>query len=351
MYKSGNKYVAATSTNPDRRYTNQVRVGSGDPAATRDTVGGANKPLDTVAFTVTDKDGTNTPPTAPDRATEIPTFQSNKAGGEFRLAYGLPGVPAGDYTAAAREFTVDATFDIDVYQAKDTTASGADYPAYTSGYGRAYVSSGSDSGQWVTIMEVAEVNDDHDADGSPTSNLFRGMVVITNDNGPRGRHHHLRAGRRHADPAGVRRERQPQQRCARHGDRADRQLPAEHQRPQPCRRERHQRRHAEDILRALTTTARAPTSATSRRSSQWSRFRHGIEDLDTTHKGTGDKCTLADGCKTTSTTPAATRAVWACWLRRANAKFSQQSAATVVKTGERRQVQPDNHGRRTSPAT
>ena len=179
MYKSGNKYVAATSTNPARRYTNGVGVdATANPARPRDTVGGPNKPLDTVAFTITDTDADGTPPVA-DSTTEIPTFQSNKAGGEFRLAYQIPGA---DAVREVRKFTVDATFDIvDVYEATDTTASGAAYSAYTSGYGRAYVSSGSDSGQWVTITEVAAVSDDHDADGSPTSNLFLGSVVITND--------------------------------------------------------------------------------------------------------------------------------------------------------------------------
>ena len=187
MYKTGNKYVAATSTNPNRRYTNGVGVdAAATPARPRDTVGGANKPLDSVAFKVVDKDGTNDPPTDPDRTTEIPTFQSNKGGGEFRLAYALPDVPTADggYTAGAREFVVDATFDIvDVYQAADTTASGADYPAYTSGYSRAWVSSGSDSGQWVEISEVAAAvdNDNVDATDSPTTNLFQGWVVITND--------------------------------------------------------------------------------------------------------------------------------------------------------------------------
>ena len=83
-----------------------------------------------------------------------------------------------------RERRVDLTYDIvDVYQAADTTASGADYPAYTSGYSRVWVSSGSDSGQWVEIREVKDStnNSTSTAVDAPTSNLFQGWVVITND--------------------------------------------------------------------------------------------------------------------------------------------------------------------------
>ena len=77
---------------------------------------------------------------------------------------------------------VEFTFDIvDMYAASDDTEPNADAKAYVSGFARAYVSSGSDSGQWVKITEVAMVNRGHNAAGSPNSNLFRGMVVITND--------------------------------------------------------------------------------------------------------------------------------------------------------------------------
>ena len=56
---------------------------------------------------------------------------------------------------------------------------------YTSGFKRAYVSSGSDAGRWVTIREVADEKVGADGvavigDRSPTSNLFQGMVEITN---------------------------------------------------------------------------------------------------------------------------------------------------------------------------
>ena len=193
MYKSGNTYVAATSTNPARRYTNGVGVGSGTPAATRDTVGGANKPLSGVVFKVVDmdKDDDDTAGNAladnyvlaDDKTTKIPTFESDNAGGGFRLAYTIPD-QAAPYlnTADTREYVVDATFDIvDVYEAKDTTAANAAYKAYTSGYARAYVSSGSDSGQWVTISEVAATVNNTDGTASPTSNLFQGSVIITND--------------------------------------------------------------------------------------------------------------------------------------------------------------------------
>ena len=70
-----------------------------------------------------------------------------------------------------------------MYPAKDTTAADMGYKAYSSGFARAYVSSGSDSGQWVDISEVKAYtnNEDLEDDGSPTSNLFQGMVTIVND--------------------------------------------------------------------------------------------------------------------------------------------------------------------------
>ncbi len=178
-YKSGKTYVAATSTNPKRRYTNGVGVTAATP---RDTVGGANKPLSGVVFKVTDKDGATTNP-ADDSTTNIPTFESNNAGGQFRLAYTIP-TRGSSYTqdGDTRTIVVDATFDIvDVYAMENTTASGAAYPAYTSGFSRAWVSSGSDSGQWVMISEVADETNNSTGASSPTSNLFQGMVVITND--------------------------------------------------------------------------------------------------------------------------------------------------------------------------
>ncbi len=179
-YKSGNDYVAATSTNPKRRYTNQMLADSSASPATRDTIGGDDKPLAAggVKITVVDTDTSGDEPVV--TRTSPPTFDDNRAGGVFRIAYALGDAP----TTGSREHVVDATFDIvDVYQASDTTASDADYPAYTSGYARAYVSSGSDSGQWVTIMEVADETDNStsSAKASATTNLFQGWVVITND--------------------------------------------------------------------------------------------------------------------------------------------------------------------------
>ncbi len=175
-YKSGNDYVASTSTNPARRYTNQVLA---DPSApTRDTVGSTEdnkKPLAAggVKITVVDTDTSGTTPVVTTRTP--PTFDDNRDGGVFRIAFALGAAPS----PGTREITVDATFDIvDVYEASDMASTTTLYPDYTSGYRRAYVSSGSDSGQWVEIKEVVSTTDEN---GSPTSNLFRGTVVITND--------------------------------------------------------------------------------------------------------------------------------------------------------------------------
>ena len=179
-YKSGNTYVAATSTNPDRRYTNQMLADPSASPATRDTVGGATKPLSSVVFRVMDSEDPTDPP-ADDRTTNIPTFESDNAGGEFRLAYDLSTVTLAPYTD--REFVVDVTFDIvDVYEHDQSAKRASDpYAMYTSGFKRAYVSSGSDQGVWVTIREVVDETDNMMGVDSPTSNLFQGMVEITND--------------------------------------------------------------------------------------------------------------------------------------------------------------------------
>ena len=126
--------------------------------------GGTGRPLDSVTATKVSDDS------------DVLTFVTNKTGRQFQDITGS--------LAINDELQVDATFDIvDMYPAEDDTEPNADYNAYGSGYARAYVSSGSDSGLWVMIEEVAAVNGDHDAGESATSNLYRGMVVITNDTG------------------------------------------------------------------------------------------------------------------------------------------------------------------------
>ena len=99
----------------------------------------------------------------------------NPTGGSFHVI-----VPTD--LADTNVLDVQATYDIvDVYEDEDIASTTTPYPDYTSGYGRAYVSSGSDSGQWVTIGEVAAVGGPVVFD--PNSNLFRGVVEITNDPG------------------------------------------------------------------------------------------------------------------------------------------------------------------------
>jgi hypothetical protein len=180
-YKSGSDYVGSTSTTPALLYT-AVHDGTNDAGATVHGAIGDDglKPLDSVSFKQTYTDGDNTSPTTADVTT--PTYVTSADRGIFRLAFTPEGPTTAITTLESTQVTL--TYDIqDVYQAKDTTATGADYPAYTSGYSRAWVSSGSDSGQWVDISEVKAYtnNEDLEDDGSPTSNLFQGMVTIVND--------------------------------------------------------------------------------------------------------------------------------------------------------------------------
>ena len=173
-YKSGSDYVGSTSTTPALLYT-AVHDGTEDHGE----IGGGLKPLDSVSFKQTYTDGDNTSPTTADVTT--PTYVTSADRGIFRLAF-TPAGPTGITTLESTQVTL--TYDIqDVYQAKDTTATGADYPAYTSGHSRAWVSSGSDSGQWVEIREVDDStnNSTSTAVDDATSNMYQGWVVITND--------------------------------------------------------------------------------------------------------------------------------------------------------------------------
>ena len=169
--------VAAAKTTPARRYTD----GATTTATDRDSVGGALRPVDSVTFEQVYTDGLS--PVVDTADVTTPNFVTSADDGRFRLAFPAAG-PAGITTLGTT--TVTFTYDIvDEYQASDKTPPNAAYKAYTSGYGRAYVSSGSDSGQWVDIVEVKDVmvnaDGEHVGMPNPTSNLFRGMVVITND--------------------------------------------------------------------------------------------------------------------------------------------------------------------------
>ena len=130
-------------------------------------VGGDLRPLSSVKATLV-------PSPAPETATvDHLTFITNDDGNQFQ-AFALQNV------AAADALRVELTYDVqDVYAADEDES--MDHDGYSSGFGRAYVSSGSDSGMWVTITEVADETDNVAGDDSATSNLFQGMVKIVND--------------------------------------------------------------------------------------------------------------------------------------------------------------------------
>ena len=164
LYTYGSDDDAYTKLNPGLLYSHGANGAS---------VGGGNRPLDSVTAKRVTSDG-GSPPVL--TSTNLLTFITNAGDGQFQS------VSDDDPTSGAERIDVSFTYDIvDMYPAKDMTAANAPHKAYSSGFGRAYVSSGSDSGQWVTIREVASVSMMHNAGSSPTTNLFQGMVVITND--------------------------------------------------------------------------------------------------------------------------------------------------------------------------
>ena len=117
QYKSGDDFVDPSKVNSALHYT-----------------GGANQPLTgTAKLTV---GGTR----------NLPNAITDATGGEITSL-----LDVSTTTSVEVEFTFNI---IDMYAASAGDAD--DPPAYVSGYGRAYVSSGSDSGQWVAITEVAE---------------------------------------------------------------------------------------------------------------------------------------------------------------------------------------------------
>ena len=155
-YVYGSGQDAYSEVHPDLRYTNDD-----DPM----TVGGTLRPLASVKAT--------NHPSGGGASTDYLTFITNPANGEFR-AFSLVDVPAAD--ALSVEFTYDVQ---DIYAADEDE--NMPHDGYSSGYGRAYVSSGSDSGMWVTITEVADETMNVAGDASATSNLFQGVVKIVND--------------------------------------------------------------------------------------------------------------------------------------------------------------------------
>ena len=164
LYTYGSAGDTYTKVNPGLRYTR----------GTNETdVGGANRPLASVK--ATKKVTTGGGDSATTVSTNLLTFITNAAGGQFQSV--SDGNPLGENgtTIIDTEFTYDI---VDVYAAEDDTKPDADHKAYSSGFGRAYVSSGSDSGQWVQISEVTAVGT---TTLSATTKLFRGSVEITND--------------------------------------------------------------------------------------------------------------------------------------------------------------------------
>lgn len=184
MYGSDGTTEAA-KINPMRRYTRGTSLSpvdfTGTPDIAIEQVGGANWPVvGTAKVTEIEGGAATTTRDLPNAVTSggATSDDGDHTGGTITSLLTIPTLgDAGEDTLRVR-FTYDV---VDEYAASDDTASGADYKAYLSGYARAYVSSGSDSGQWVTISEVASVSMMHDAAGAPATNLFRGMVTITND--------------------------------------------------------------------------------------------------------------------------------------------------------------------------
>ena len=163
IYTYGDDDDAYSKLNPGLRYTR---------GANGADVGGPGRPLASVKAThVNSADVDNIV------RTSLLTFITNADMGQFQSVSDADVTVSGT-SAIETEFDFDI---VDMYPAKDTTAADMGYKAYSSGFGRAYVSSGSDSGQWVTISEVASY--ENNATGTPkaASNLFQGKVTIVND--------------------------------------------------------------------------------------------------------------------------------------------------------------------------
>ena len=199
-YKDGSKWAPASTTNPALRYTHGKVVGdlNGDDSVDgdeyyRDAVGGPLRPLvagetsvtgarvydntaqgpanDNLFAVVSDRVGNTSP-------SHVIDSQRTPVGGSFRVI--------SPSSLTWRDvLSVQFTYDIvDVYEAEDGADRATPYPDYTSGYGRALVSSGSDdSGTFVELREVKAVGgNEPDAE----SNLFRGEATITNTPGGQG---------------------------------------------------------------------------------------------------------------------------------------------------------------------
>ena len=150
---------AYTEVHPDHRYTRGNASG--------DMVGGDLRPLASVDVTLIDN-------AADTEDIEYFTNISNADNGEIQ-AFKL-----GAVTVLTQALRVDLTYDVqDVYAAEEDEDKPHD--GYSSGFGRAYVRSGSDSGQWVPITEVKATTLNADGEASATSNLFQGVVKIVND--------------------------------------------------------------------------------------------------------------------------------------------------------------------------
>lgn len=159
LYTYGSDDDPYSDFNPGLRYTHGLN---------ESMVGGETRPLASVKATEVTARGTDA-----EANMILPTFITNAEMNQFQsLAVDSPGT----------DIDVEFTFDIiDKYPASDKTAANMGYKAYSSGFGRAYVSSGSDSGQWVDITEVMGETNNAEGEDSPTSNLFQGVVTIVND--------------------------------------------------------------------------------------------------------------------------------------------------------------------------
>ena len=160
-YKNGSAGESYSKINPALRYTHGVLVGADD--VTVDPVGGPNRPLASVVAKKGD-------------GTALLTFITNDTGNEFQSV--------SDSTISNDDdISVSLTYDIvDVYEAADGDDDNTPYPDYSSGHGRALVTGSSDSrGAFVDLVEVTAVGSGGlETDKAPATNVFRGVVNITN---------------------------------------------------------------------------------------------------------------------------------------------------------------------------
>ena len=133
LYTYGSDDDPFSEINPNLRYTY---------GADGRSTGGALRPLaGTAKVTEVDTGGPST------TTRVLPNAITGDESGQITSLLDI-----GTLGATGDSLSVSFTFDIvDVYEANDAATTTTDYEDYTSGFGRAYVSSGSDSGHWVEI--------------------------------------------------------------------------------------------------------------------------------------------------------------------------------------------------------